>query len=1683
MFQAPVDTTARIPPLTIENPPTKELYSWEAVGTVTPVSDELEFLQTSENQDYIPIVVPHNKGRRGEWLIRIVFSTDYMMNGDCTAIITTDSFKRDLCSNEDETFEECLAREDVNGKFVIAAGSRGQWQNTFILQTVLSSRAAANAAEERVGVYKLWLFKREQYFLPMEEEIILPYHVKVTLSQVEEEEDPLNCDSIPLPDDLGTASGYFDEALKTIHMHQQVAMNRTTGVQKTIYKPSVKSLLRIYVAHPTESILTTVWIRDGGNKRLIAQSFEDNTQTQVEPSGIVLVLQPDDIYEIWFTESNIISFGNELDENELTPFCDSFMCRLEVIPVTDEPSDGPFKSEKPTIPFENILEEPWEISFGGDYTASVEHGWVQEEIGSYPFEVKVPSSFSITVRRDFIIGDVMVALYPKKEDGDVLQDDEIIVSNCGLDGSMLDTTLHPGSYILSLQTGPTQQKEGLAEDFPENYDGIPTNYRYSVTLEMAPLDVEVSCPVARPLPSNIDVTDPLKSGFVHIFERFLIPEEATHTLTFTPKEESVLHVVAESRLPVDMRVSSGDVVESPKDGEGRDPFLLVNLKAETEYSITFNFEKTDTLCQDFVMQFSVAPAFSSNTAEPDDECNSIPSNELIDVALPMPYTLIGDYSTNVRDLRTSVRTTPFNFQVDEETEFKSVVHYSFKHGSVNILLCSCAGPLPFENCDECSTHRPKSTFNGDELRGIINPGKYQLKIIEATAAPLCQRYRLEIYMDKVYRPGKAAAEGHNCMHQFLSKNLNIPGQIVNDQLHALGEVRVDSRHFQDATQFTVTQNVLLRLWLPPSYHIDEISVVIVISKRNPDGTRIDNVPDLTYNEGEAVAVPLVEGTYFVLLKYEAVQEIGDDSLRRMPRRAVCSSNSFEISIVPIDVIKAEELGTEPCIVTQPFPTTPESHGHTGEDGHLSARKLSLVPEDGGAYEGITQEINWSFGDKGGRMEFDVYSTFETSSIHFHVAKKSTAGYEYFYPQRYLDRDYLYVTVGPGEYSFLFTTSSVDGVDNLFKCTKYTLHLSIEDFSITIAPTPVPIGETEAPATPQPVEMGNNCPEQGEFPYNLQTHSTQQRTLFVGERYNFLTADPLPEYSLRNSVDGFIRVWTHTHNTEVDIDLRLKNDGQVMATKSTKGTHVETLSYDIPASEEMYDIGVLISEESRTTDYSSLRDCDEWAEQTTFDFAIGIMTSEQIEEYTRCPDLTKEQMEVPKARYEIGTDFQDVRINSFVTMQPGNEEVEPELVISDNMESADITIVVRYDFTLLNLHIELYDPTLDERVPIAHADGELDIEGEYTASSYLTVPNLKPGTYKLYFSNPDNMPSFLVTNVLSGIPFCLPYEFDLRATINGGMRPQYQITSIDPISHDSLSATMPLEVRIAFSSAVAKELSDQDGDAVKVTKRSTGEALSIRQMNYEDDIVAIYTFANLGKYYPLEWDTQYDMVIKASSFKSADGSEFKIGFPIEQANGDLTFKTDVGGCSDSNYCFWGGQCGYEVVGCAKCLNDLLPKDGWCPAKDEVTPIPSSSPIKFVTPKPTPQPTPAPTPRPTAKEHTLRPTSRPTHPPTDKPTEKPNVTPKPTPKPTNGATSPPPSGGGGGGGGGSGTTVVIVLLLIALALALAYVAHSKGWISTNRHRNPYGPAPLDGEDGDEFETEITGSVSDGEERPEV
>ena len=1700
LFEVPVASTSAIESLTIESPPTKELYSWEAVGTVTPKSDEVEFLQTSDNQNYIPISIPHNKGRRGEWLIRVVFSTDFMMNGDCTAIITTDTFNLNLCGT-DESFEDCLAREDVHGKFLIAAASRGQWQNTFILQTVLSSRDAATAAEQRIGSYKLWLFKRPQYFLSTENEVglILPYNVKITLSQVQEEEDPLNCDSIPLPEDLTNTPGYYDAVLHSVHLHQTVSMNRTTGVQKTIFKPTVRSLMRLSVAHPTESILTTVWVipDGGGNKKLIAQSFEDNTLTQVEPSGIVLTLLPDQTYEIWFTESNIINFDNELDENELTQFCDSFMCRLDVVqhPI-DQKTDSWGENKTPDIPFDKILEKPWQMSFEGKYYHK-SAGWEQEGLGSFSFEVKQPSSFSVTAERDFIIGDIQIIVYPKKE-GELVQEDELILSKCGQRASTLDTILQPGYYVLVLETGPTQQQKELADDFPEYYKDIPKFTPYSLVIEIEPAEVEVTCPVARPLPSTIatggddGIAD---SGYVHMNERFTIPKDGKHAITFKVITESVLHVVAEYTLALDMQVtdSSDKEVEKPKVGEGRDPFILINLKAGETYTLHLELQKTDTFCQYFIMQFSIAPAFSSDAGPTQLDCEGkVPSNVYTDVSLPMPYTLVDNFSTKVSDLRTAVRMTPFNFKVEKETEFKSVIHYNFKHGSVNLLLCGCS--VDYASCEDCTPYTPKSTFNGDKLRAIINPGMYQLRIIEATAAPLCQSYRLEIYMDELYRPGKNAAAGHNCMHQFLSKNLNIPGQLVKNEIHALGEVRVDSKHFQDATQFTVTEKVILRIWVPPSEHIKDVSVFIVISKRNDDGTRIPNVHDITSREGEAVVVPLDAGKYVILLKYDAVQEVGADSLKTMPQRISCASNPFEISIVPYAVIQKEELGIKPCDAVREFPKEPVSHGH-------DIRNLIIGSEDGTTYKGITETITWIFGDKGGRVEFDMYSTFETASLHFHVTKEIGGLYENYYPQRYLDRDYLYLTFSAGVYSFVFTSDDADGVDNLFKCSHYSLHLSIKNFSDTpvptAVPTPEPPGETAAPMTPEPVHViTNECPAQNNFPFDMTEDSSKERFLFMGNHFNFLQADPLPPHSVRLEVDGFVRVWTHTHNTKVDIDLEIEYDGEIKQTKTTKNTHVETLSFNvIDATTKPYDIKVLLSDEDRHGDYSSLTDCDEWAAQTTFDYSVGIMRNKQIEQYTTCPsaDTNVEQV---KDVYHITSEGLNVKVSSYYFSHNASG-VPMQFVVGDDVESADVTIIMRYDFILFNLHFELLD--LNEFiVPIAVGDGELDINGEFTASSYLTVPELKPGTYVLDMSNPDEIPNYLTDLVTSGGVFCVPFEFEVQATTKGAVGPEYKISSIEPISGNKISATEPIELRIAFSAPVDKSLSDQDGKAVRIKDKTTGEYLDIVIMNYEDDIVATYTFANIGSHYPLSWDTEYELLIEASSFKSRDGAhtDFKIGLPIDTSKGDLIYKTSVGGCDSSGLCYWGGECNFGI-GCVACINMLPPVDGKCPYKKDVTPIPTSPPIKVVTPPPTPQPTPAPTPVPTGTHHVIS-------------TPNPTVAPPKTPNPTSATTNRPDTLAPASkttnapvdnnkkdnkSSGGSGTTVVVVLLVIALVLgvyspppsfslfhplnfskqsqsiegqhlqiikqtnkttALAYVAHTKGWISTSRYRNPYGPA---------------------------
>eukprot|EP01064_Diplonema_japonicum_P004378 TRINITY_DN1283_c0_g1_i1.p1 TRINITY_DN1283_c0_g1~~TRINITY_DN1283_c0_g1_i1.p1 ORF type:complete len:1906 (+),score=536.96 TRINITY_DN1283_c0_g1_i1:52-5769(+) len=1679
---------------TIADMETVRIYQ-EHTGYVKPQPDakNMTFLKLgSEMHNFNKITLPHLTGMRSEYLLKVVLSADFILGGSIGMVVTPYSFQYGDCGDVD--IEECISKTE--GAF-IATGKRGWWKNTMFLQTVLTSRKQVDDIDTSVpSEYKLWVYNRKE--VQMKKDLCVPFHVTAILTPVREQEDPINCDATPLPAVLNMMPGYYDAMSSSLHVYQLVGIDRDTGVQRTKVLPDKDSLLRIYVEHPTVSVKITLKSED---------TSEILTHTEVydeQPRGIVYSLKAKTQYSIYFTESQNV-YSPDIEINEWIPFCDKFLTRIELMPIVKL---SPPETSVPEVPGEDLdfskLQEPMgivnfttitghkdvEYAFSKKLTSPY---WTQQTIASWTFTLEFASAFRLSIARDFLQGDVVAVLEtanplqeeepvaPLKKGTDEGEDFEAVrvYSTNDLRLTQLDEDLMPGDYTLKLMTAFVQ-----ATEEPGEMEGHPQQVEYSMDLLIAPIETAFICEDSRNLPDKLELQHHTTK---HIFELFTIPSHKTHSIEFSPTETGLLHFqIIETKTGVsasmwkkvgdewnELKVTQ-DKPEGGADSSGEAPtieelyeglpWMMFNFLSGQTYQLRLSFHEDAATCETFMMQLSTTAIVQQddNAGLPCDEV--LPSGDLL-TPLTMPFEHDKIYTHR------SDRTMPhthINFTITKPAVFKALVKYNFKFQHIYLDVCMCSDAL-FTSCNDCGSIRGKAIFDGEEIRTQqLEKGHYVLKVYESVVAAAvkrqsCEKFHLYLWADDVTRSSKDALPGYNCSHQFLAKDLNVPGMLVDDEFHAVGDIRIDNDRRADTTTFTVSSKVVFRMWVPPSYDLPDIEIYMHLTK-SPES---EDWQDILVKEGKTLLVDLEEGTYQVYLYYKytgAVIPNEDDGLFHRPKGMECLSTPVEISIMKQDDYHNEKLN-EICKPFNEFPTTFPVHGHTPR--RRPTDKL------------FNHHMEFTFGDKGGRVEFDLRSTFETGSMHMHLMKKEDEGeqddWAHYYPIRYLDRDYLYVTLGEGNYMVMFLNTTDDttagNAQGPFSgCQKYSLHLSIEDFSI--AETVAPMSPPNATVAP---ERKVDCELNKVFPNELQESYPTNMVLIEGKKYTFLQAgDELTDMPLMLGIDKLVRVWTHTHNVDIDVNLRvLDAEGGTVAEKVTKSTHVEAMLAFLPGNEVAYSVRVVVPQEDRLRlmEREEYKDCNEYDRLTTFDFAVGEMSMAEVSMATVCEEV---QTIEKQTLDDKGLNFKK---KYAITNEHVSETQMMPIEILPGMSDCYFKIEARFNFVLMALRLEFTkdDGSMMEPEIVSTADAELDPNDEegFEGSSVLEVKGLDAGKYFLNMKLADG--DVVAKHILDST-FCLKYTLSIQAAGSGTGKP-VPFMSLSPEQMDDVLPLEPLTITMSFTEPVTFEKPEdaltmlcECQSKVCTAAGTKGFGLTLLRNSEPGQKEATFTFQEQGAKNPLRWDSLCTLKIKQEAFKTLAGDVFKPTYECGK-EGNCAYRT-VGGACHNGLCYAGGLCGAALP--SKCsfvcesgssednLRPVPDDNGICPYEgSKKTPMPTSEPVSIEPLKPTAEPTANPSPSPlTSAPPTEAPaTSKPT---THTPTA---VPPIPDIPETSAPSSPVPTLFEEKASNISAGLVLVIILVVLTAIVAVYTAWKKGYIATDKYRSPYGHVDAEFEDDDD------------------
>eukprot|EP01062_Namystynia_karyoxenos_P083088 TRINITY_DN9489_c0_g3_i1.p1 TRINITY_DN9489_c0_g3~~TRINITY_DN9489_c0_g3_i1.p1 ORF type:complete len:2176 (+),score=666.32 TRINITY_DN9489_c0_g3_i1:116-6529(+) len=794
-----------------------------------------------------------------------------------------------------------------------------------------------------------------------------------------------------------------------------------------------------------------------------------------------------------------------------------------------------------------LLVQPHSFIFTGDFNegdlpfAFHPHCCRQETIRSWDFEVVVETVLQLTLRRSYVSDDVVAEIWRVR--GNQTDQGETIYSRPSPEAATLDATLVPGKYSLKLKTSYIQSGRWELSNESATKGEMPRELRYNLDLRMQPANLigapitnsNVSCtdacvrhdeaqnspaasrcrgdcdcdgnrtcstsgwcggdsghcaiddsdlrlcPGARPLPKQFATNT--EEPHVHLLERFVVPSTATRNVSFETHNTAVLHLhVTRTDVQAVVVLMRRDVLggwvrvtnSSAQDLYNRGtPWLMARVAPRRKHQLQFQFEGKSSACDSFELQLAVSPA--SSASDELDLCTAemqrLPPADLFK---PEPLALPFHFGPETFVYR-GQGTMPhrhINLTLDRPAELKALVRFDFRFQHLYLDICKCEGG-DFSGCWKCGDWRGEPMYNGEVIQTKpLMKGSYILKVYEADVvrnAPRsgCVSFSLQVWVES---PGRASApplESGVCMHEFLPRSLNGVGLLQDNNLHILGDVRMDMTAQTDYTNFNITQRSVVRVWVPEEMDRTDVSVAVSLTLQNGSAF------DAFVTEGTALYEVLEPGAYRLDFTYMLGYAVNADTgVMQINDAPLCAKTRVEIAVLPVTGTGLDHLSAQ-CTPNPAFPREPLSHGHT----------LRQRPIPDNSEHRFLHKLNFSVGSKGGVVEFDLRSAFETGGLTLELTGRTTDMLRtvHFRPERYLHRDYLAAAVPGGFYELtvrdMAMRSSNVKVGQYVKCNHYSLHMTFEDRgNITVPTAPPP---TSSPVPPR---------EGTAFPTHFPTHS-------------------------------------------------------------------------------------------------------------------------------------------------------------------------------------------------------------------------------------------------------------------------------------------------------------------------------------------------------------------------------------------------------------------------------------------------------------------------------------------------------------------------------------------------------------------------------------------------------------------
>ncbi|KAL6071619.1 Tenascin C [Balamuthia mandrillaris] len=1443
----------------------------------------------------------------GFWRVEAALGFDFLTGGSVGALLY---FNHTQIENLD-----CLTRylDPFSKDCVEASGVR---YNEKELNWVLTS-----------GNYSIHIFERSDQRNTSLDLSCIPFTFNLNVLAVEHDEDLLTCEAPRLPTNLNNP-GFMHRGF--LNYHERVFIEEDShDISFHLDEPS---FIRIFLDEYDQDLDVAVH-KAGSDTPLMSSTL------WFKPEALFSTLAAGD-YII-----RIYEFPNSYITEEV--FCDPTDLHIALAPTSSrKPQHHDCQSKLPTLPNPISEADSGDISLGMDtyyYPFNGKYDTPQKLV-ELTLEVTEMSTLHVAVGIDFLLGDLSLSLH-KKDHPDVAlngrHEGEVVV--------LSTSELEEGSYILSLQL-PTlgNTPEGIESELttclPFTFE---LHLKANSKLVNDPHCWDYDLPFALNTWASINASNEL-----HLQGDFLIPSldgafMKSQSMTFTPTVDSDFRLYSEPhQIDIDFLFFEDGVLVDMGLQFNAEEELVWKMKKGFEYELLVRYFEPDQAldgCETFELELSIAP--SDEKAPTCSEASTLmPPKTLIPASLPngrFQTTGLFNFSQGEKPLRYEIP-----FTISKPVFFRAFIGYDFLVNNLNLLLLSSTGETSATNNNTLELAMGQTRYNHNDLPTMLlpavdannNPLRYTLVIYETSELSdpeeaTCVQFSLTIAIveqDKEYDPKRPDQTIEGCHAAPLPSTLDTISHLspLSDySTHFNRRVLADVVTRLETMSWTVTENSVMRFYIPPDAHID---VDFQLFRGN------SLLASRSGYFGEAMSFLLSSGDYSLQMKYYPA--LG----AQLPHSSTCPTFALEFAIAPSRLLPPTATTSNLCARSLP--------AENFIDGSkLNSNKTVLITLPRGGDE-LTKPFEWKSSFVLAEQQVflaDLRFDFLSSGMQLTlIGEVREPGHDVpvrsFYDGK-LGHNHAFLSerLRAGNYTLRITDSAnVGHTENAplpypdpIKCSRIQLRYvlesaeSVPDRGCDLSePLPRNLYEAEGGS----VGFGGPQHDDGTIRF-FGSH------FLVPPTADITTREPI-SFNVPTE-DVFMRIYFHSLISGNDLDFYImeSEDAESSIDFSIDFGEMESRLFRLEPKSSPYVLNI---------QYFRI---NHQVECNYYQLGLEIKTVSQVHDELLCPLVLPG---LPPDEFRLNGEYVERHGNymfSQATIDDNYDASTGAFIYTVRLiveESSVIEVDIGYDFLISDFMLQIRNDE-EDFFPIHHSTPTFDDGSSLRVDMHhLLAAELEPGTYFLdIYEYVDRKMDQLGEHHSS---YC--YRFSLSLIADG--RPEApKVIRVDPPGDDVYDPTKPFALRVHFSHPVVEPANDQQltqwtGDsATKVLYFRTPSVERPHESDWNEILPTRLEFSDesglQGRHTVLvaTWaansltaGTEYELILDLSPEFKADGG---VSYEGSQQTGRMyTFLSpddDCGGhCGENSKCV-DGACvceeGYHGSG-VNCIDNIPCTPNFC-----------------------------------------------------------------------------------------------------------------------------------------------------------